>query len=357
MKVLYLTFDDLTIPYAWSVHVREVVNGLAARGHQVRLVCPAGKAPGVKAECDPLPPGKFQHWGGSLKTFVNSGKAFDPDVVYVRGIHGTVTPALAAGRLEKPLVVEVNGLLEDEVKGWRRAVARKSHRFTLKRAAGVVTVSPLLKEALMERYGYPAGKIDVVPNGVDPDLFKPGDRDAARKKLGLPSNRPVVVCVGGFFTHHAVDLLIAGAAKAGALLLLVGKEGPSGGDILHAGRVAHDRVPEYIAAADVCAYVLRAPHRKFGFSPLKVFEYMACGRPIVAATDLPEIRSFINDEGVGVATGLEVDAFASALADLLRDPDRGRRLGTHGRALAESRYTWDRSIGGVEQALLRATKS
>lgn len=357
MRILYLTFDDLTVPYAWSVHVREIINRLSARGHQVRLVCPAGKAPGIRADCDPLPPGKFQHWGGSLKTFVNSGKDFKPDAVYVRGIHGTVTPALAAGRLERPLVVEVNGLLEDEVKGWRRAVARKSHRFTLRRAAGVVTVSPLLKEALMERYGYPASKIEIVPNGVDPDRFRPGDRDGARQRLGLPNDRPVIVCVGGFFTHHAVDLLIAAAGKTGALLILVGKEGPSGGDILHAGRVAHDRVPDFIAAADVCAYVLRAPHPKFGYSPLKVFEYMACARPVVAATDLPEIRSFINDEGIGVATGLEVDAFAGALATLLRDPDRGRRMGKQGRALAESRYTWERSAAGVERALLRATQS
>ncbi|MBV8879218.1 MAG: glycosyltransferase family 4 protein, partial [Planctomycetaceae bacterium] len=193
MRILYLTFDDLTVPYAWSVHVREVVNGLVARGHQVRLVCPAGRAPGVKADCDPLPPGKFQHWGGSLKTFVASGKSFKPDAVYVRGIHGTVTPALAAGRLECPLVVEINGLLEEEVKGWRRAVARKSHRFTLKRAAGVVTVSPLLKEALVERYGYPAPKIEIVPNGVDPERFRPADRAAARERLGLPPNRPIVV--------------------------------------------------------------------------------------------------------------------------------------------------------------------
>jgi glycosyltransferase involved in cell wall biosynthesis len=311
----------------------------------------------VKADCDPLPPGKFQHWSGSLSTFVRSGKAFEPDVLYVRGIHGTVTPALAAGRLGRPLVVEVNGLLEDEVKGWRRAVARKSHRFTLKRAAGVVTVSPLLKEALMERYAVPAAHIEIVPNGVDPDRFKPGDRDAARERLGLPAGRPIIVCVGGFFTHHAIDFLIAAAGKTGALLVLVGKEGPSGGDILHAGRVAHDRVPDYIAAADVCAYVLRAPHRQFGYSPLKVFEYMAGARPVVAATDLAEIRSFINDEGIGVATALEVDAFAGALADLLRDPERGRRLGAKGRALAQSRFTWDRAAGGVERALLRATRS
>ncbi|MBV8881223.1 MAG: glycosyltransferase, partial [Planctomycetaceae bacterium] len=166
-----------------------------------------------------------------------------------------------------------------------------------------------------------------------------------------------VVCVGGFFTHHAVDLLIAGAGKTGCLLVLVGKEGPSGGDILHAGRVAHDRVPDYIAAADVCAYVLRAPHRKFGFSPLKVFEYMACERPVVAATDLPEIRSFVNEHGVGLATALEADAFAQALDLLLRDPERGRQMGRKGRALAASTFTWDRAAEGVERALLRATRS
>jgi glycosyltransferase involved in cell wall biosynthesis len=356
MKVLYLTFDDLTIPFAWSVHVREVVNGLVDRGHEVRLVCPAGRAPGVRADCDPLPPGKLHHWSGSLSTFVRSGRAFGPDVVYVRGIHGTVTPALAAGRLGRPLVVEVNGLLEDEVRGWRRAVARKSHRFTLRRAAGVVTVSPLLKSALVERYRIAPERVDVVPNGVDPDRFRPGDRDAARRRLGLPPDRPTIVCVGGFFTHHAVDLLIAAGGRTGALLVLVGKEGPSGGDILHAGRVPHERVSDYIAAADVCAYVLRAPHHQFGFSPLKVFEYMACARPVCAATDQLEIRAFVNDQGIGVATDLHVDAFASALSGLLGDPARARALGERGRALAEDQYTWARSVAGVERALLRAAR-
>jgi glycosyltransferase involved in cell wall biosynthesis len=357
MKILYLTFDDLSIPYAWSVHVREVVNGLVARGHQVRLVCPGAKAPGVNAACDPLRPGKLQHVAGSLADFLRSGRSFGPDVVYVRGIHGTVTPALTAGRLGLPLVVEINGLLEDEVKGWRRALARKAHRFILRRTARVVTVSPLLRQALAQRYEYPEAKIDVVPNGVDPDRFRPGDRDAARARLGLPGHRKIVVCVAGFFSHHHLDLLIAATAKAGALLVLVGKEGPTGGDILHAGKVAHEKVPDYIIAADACAYVLKAPHPQFGFSPLKVYEYMACARPVIAAADLDEIRRFVNEEGVGVATELAVDAYASAMTALLRDPDRGRRMGERGRALALSRFTWQKTVEGVEVALTRALES
>jgi glycosyltransferase involved in cell wall biosynthesis len=354
MRILYLTFDDLTIPYAWSVHVRAIVNGLVARGHQVRLVCPGGKAPGVNADCDAIAPGKIQHLAGSLRTFVKSGRAFKPDVVYVRGIHATLTPALAAGRLERPLVVELNGLLEHEVKGVRRAAVRKTHRFTLRRAARVVTVSPLLAGAISEQYEFPQDRIDVVPNGVDTELFTPGDRLKARERLGLPVDRPIVVCVAGFFAHHALEFLIAAAAKSKALLVLVGKDGPTGGDILHAGRVPHEQVPDYVTAADVCAYVLKTPHARFGFSPLKLYEYMAAGRPVVAATDLPEIQDFVNASGAGFAGPLEVDFFSNLIQKVLNASEAQAEMGRKGRELALARFSWGRAVGQVEESLRRA---
>ncbi len=354
MRILYLTFDDLTIPFAWSVHVRAIVNGLVARGHQVRLVCPGGKAPGVNADCDALPPGKIQHLAGSLSTFVKSGRAFKPDVVYVRGIHATVTPALAAGRLERPLVVELNGLLEHEVKGIRRAAVRKTHRFTLRRTARVVTVSPLLRDAIAGHYEYDTNRIDVVPNGVDTELFQPGDRRAARERLKLPPERRIVVCVAGFFAHHAVEFLIAAAARARALLVLVGKDGPTGGDIVHAGRVAHERVPDYVTAADLCAYVLKSPHAQFGFSPLKLYEYMAAGRAALVATDQQEIEDFVNKTGVGIGLPLHVDRFGMTMADLLEAPDRLAEMGRRGRDLAQSAFSWSRAVDQVEESLRRA---
>ena len=354
MRILYLTFDDLTVPFAWSVHVRSIINGLVARGHSVRLVCPGGMAPGVNADCDALPPGKIQHIAGSLATFVKSGRDFKPDAIYVRGIHATLTPALAAGRLDRPLVVEVNGLLEHEVKGWRRAVVRKAHRFTLKRASRVVTVSPLLRAALAERYGFPTERIDVIPNGVDTDLFRPMDRAAARKSLGLPPDRSIVVCVAGFFAHHALDFLIAAAVKSKALLVLVGKDGPSGGDIVHAGRVPHEKVPEYLAAADLCAYVLKSPHPQSGFSPLKLYEYMAAGRAVVVATDQAEIQRFVNQAAVGNAVPLNLDMFVNAMSNLLGVPDIRAGLGRNGRALAEAQFSWNRAVGQVEESLRRA---
>lgn len=357
MRILYLTFDDLAVPYAWTVHVRSIVNGLAARGHAVRLVAPRGEAPGINAPCDPLPGGKLNHVLGSLRTFVKSGRDFGPDVLYVRGIHMTVTPALAASRLGKPLVVEVNGLLEFEApKGWRRAAVRATHRFTLARAARVVTVSPLLREALSKRYGFPPERIDVVPNGADLSLFRPGDRDEARRRLGLPLDRTIVLCVASFYPHHAMEVLVEAAARAKVLLVLVGGSGPVKDGVLSVGPVPHERVPEYVAAADVCAYVLRAPHRSFGFSPLKVYEYMAAGRPVAAATDLEEIRDFVNGNGIGLAVPLEAAALAGVLDRLAADVALRNRLSRRGRELAESTYNWDRAASQVEFSLSRAAK-
>ncbi len=136
--------------------------------------------------------------------------------------------------------------------------------------------------------------------------------------------------------------------------MLVGKDGPTGGDIVHAGRVAHDRVTDFLAAADVCAYILKAPHSQFGFSPLKLYEYMAAGRAVVAATDLPEIHDFVNGAGVGTAVALDVDRFARSIGDVLASPDRRTEMGRKGRLLAEAQFGWNRAVGQVEESLRRA---
>ena len=356
MKVLYLTFDDLSVPFAWSVHVKAIVNGLVDRGHQVRVVAPGSDPQGLRASFDPLPSGKLHHVAGSVATFVRSGRALEADVVYVRGIHLSVTPAMAARTINRPLVVEINGLLEHEVPGgWRRKAVRAAHRYTLKRTERVVTVSPLLRTALSRDYDFPEDRIDVVPNGADTTLFQPGDSAEARRKLDLPAEGPIVLCVASFYPHHARELLVEAARRAGALLVLVGGGEPGREEnVIHVGRVDHDRVVDYIAAADICAYALQAPHADFGFSPVKVYEYMAGGRPVVAATDMEDLREFVNGNGIGEAVTLDADGLAGALARLLGDREGRERMGRRGRELAETEYTWDRAVGQVEETLRRA---
>ena len=232
---------------------------------------------------------------------------------------------------------------------------RAAHRYTLRRTERVVTVSPLLRTALSRDYAFPVDRIDVVSNGADTTLFQPGDPAEARRKLGLPADGPIVLCVASFYAHHARELLVEAARRAGALLVLVGGGEPGREEnVIHAGRVSHDRVPDYIAAADVCAYALRAPHADFGFSPIKIYEYMAGGRPVVAATDMEDLRDFVNGNGIGEAVTLDADALAGALGRLLGDRAGRERMGRRGRELAETEFTWDRAAGRVEETLRRA---
>ncbi len=357
MRILYLAFDDLSVPYAWTVHVRSIVNRLVSRGHVLRVVAPGGRAPGFDAPCEPLPAGALQHVAGSMATFVRLGREFRADLVYLRGIGGTVTPALAADRLRRPLVVELNGILENELaSSWRRALVRQTHRFTLARTARVVTVAPLLREEISRRYGYPAGRIDVVRNGADTALFRPRDRDEARRRLGLPLDRTIVLCVASFYPHHAREVLERAAAQAQALLVLVGGEVRSAAGIMGVGPVPHERVPDFVAAADVCAFTFRAPDRRLGCSPVKVYEYMAAGRPVAVATDMEEVSAFVRDNGIGVSTGLDAAAFAGALAALASDGPGRERMGRRGRELAESTYNWDRAAAQVERSLEAALR-
>jgi glycosyltransferase involved in cell wall biosynthesis len=355
VRILYLTFDDLTRPFAWTVHVRAIVNRLVARGHAIRLLAPGGSAPGVDAPCDPIPPGRLHHLFGSLGTFVRAGRDFGPEALYVRGIHLTRTPAKAAERLGRPLVIELNGLLENEIRGFlRRAAIRASHRFALARAARVVTVSPLLRQALAERYGFPSERVDVVPNGADTSLFRPGDPAEARRRLGLPLDRPIVLCVASFYPHHALEVLLRAVTERDAVLVLVGAEGPVPAGVVSTGPLPHERVPEYVQAADVCVFTFRAPDPRLGCSPVKLYEYMAGGRAVAVSTDMEETRRFVEEHGIGLAVPLDPEALSKAIGRLLADPAERNRMGQRGRALAESTYNWDRAASQVEESLRKA---
>jgi hypothetical protein len=135
VKVLVLTFDDLRRPGPRADHVKALAGSLGAR---------------VAAA-----PHRFERLAAAASFFLKEARAAQPDVLLLRGLHVSVAPALVAERLGLPLVVEIDGLLEDQVKGSaRRKVIRAVHRFTLARAARVVASSPAVKALLAERYGF-----------------------------------------------------------------------------------------------------------------------------------------------------------------------------------------------------------
>ncbi len=124
-------------------------------------------------------------------------------------------------------------------------------------------------------------------------------------------------------------------------------------NVVQLGRVPHEDIGRYVAVADVClcVYDLTA-YGDGGFynSPVKLYEYMAAGKPIVA-TDVGEISRTLTHKVDGLLVGECLDQMQSAVVSLLRDPELRQRFGRAARQKAESFYNWDRVAEQTEQAI------
>jgi glycosyltransferase involved in cell wall biosynthesis len=181
-----------------------------------------------------------------------------------------------------------------------------------------------------------------------------------RVGLGLSGDEPVVLYSGSFESYQGLRELIAAipavrARVPEATFVLVGAE-PASGLVAHTGAESLvvsgalkivDRQPRaemaaYLALADV----LVSPRAYGGNLPLKIFDYLAAGRPIVA-TDIPTHRTVLaEDRAVLVAPTTE--ALARGILSVLQEPARGRRLANAARRYAQTHFGWSRFVHSVE---------
>lgn len=389
MRILYLCSDPGVPVYGTkgaSVHVRELCRALIELGHEVLLIAakagPCTDAAGFAVEEAPLGPSaellcesvRRDHAGGPvaarevraklagaavLRRARDLCRTFAPDVIYERySLFGTAGRLLSE-ELRLPLVLEVNAPLTEEQAEHRglafRGAAERAERAILGAADRIIAVSPPLATWLSER-GVEAGRVTVLPNAVDPGRFRPQPEAAhrVRRQLGL-NGQPVLGFLGTLKPWHDAETLLEALAHLpralDARLLVVG-DGPERaklevaaarlgvcGNVEWTGAVPHDFVPAYLSAMDV-AVVPYADARNFYFSPLKLFEYQAAARPVVAA-DIGELRHCVRpgDTGLLYPPG-DARGLANALSELAVDRGRARRLGRAGRRHVLRRHTW-----------------
>lgn len=363
---------DLELPDATRTHTLEVARGFVAEGLHVQLV--------TRGSDPRLPNVRHHRMRGSetghvyrivylnIRSLVllctarrSAGRC------YVRNKWSNVAILLAARLLGYRLVTQVDdvdyhGDRSDESEAPFVAVRVKRLAATAmgRLAHGVVAVTPQIKALLVEQFHTPAEKIAVLPNGVDIDFFHPLPRAEAIARTGLDPHCRYAVFCGNFqpWVDFAVLLpafSLVAAAVSDARLILIG-DGPERrwieeeidrlgiGESVQITGFVRERatVRDLLAAATVTLSANTWKHRSHvGVSPVKLAEYMACGRAVVA-TELPGLRDAIEAPGAGVVKPADAQAVSEAIVALL-DPERADALGANGRRLAEELYSW-RSI-------------
>lgn len=250
---------------------------------------------------------------------------------------------------------------------WRR----KLRAWLFRRANAIVAVTPGLAASLVHEYGLNRNDVHVVPNGANTELFRPMDRISARKTLGLSPDAKIILYVGNLAPWQALDGLIR-AVKilqgkgVGAMLVVVG-DGPerlrlehlanqiSDGWILFTGMRPHNEVPLYVASSDVCVHPgTRKLSDRMEFSPLKIREYAAGGRPTVAS-DVPGAGTMVEELGIGLSFRADDERdLADKLHRILGDPTLSEALGRRAREVCEERLSWAHVSEQIERILASA---
>ena len=291
--------------------------------------------------------------------------------------------AWASRRLGIPFVLEVNAdLLEQrrfkgiQERGLRRLFAIWATRMCFETAVQIICISSRLKHHLNTKWKVDESKLTVLPIAADVEAFKPNyNSELVRKSLGL-TNEPVVMWVGGFYPWHDLSLLLESFAVIlqecpDARLVLVG-DGPTRPSVedtvtkagmrhavIMTGAIAHSQVPEMLSIADVAVVPSAAITAGRGGTgaPLKLFEYMAAGKAIVATVH-DEAAEVIQHgfNGMLVESG-DVKEFAAATLKLLNDPAERIRLGQNARKQAVNQYSWEEYTRKLEEIYLRVVGS
>ena len=386
MKVLFLAQTiNIKARTGDAVHVRELAINLAKLGHHVSLI--AGYSPEQSDELQSLEkhpkiqisynknffkiPVPRSRDISSLWICLKVARRNPPDVIYERSFSPKIGMVVSK-ILRKPLVVEINGIVDEEAKiqgkkasELRSLIGKKMRGFFFRQANKMVAVTTGIKKELVNSYKIPPNSIEVIPNGANTDIFKPMDQEKVRVELCLSNEFKYVCFVGNLAPWQGVEYLIQAAPRIlktcpDAHFLIVGdgqmknewmestQKLEVSENFIFTGSIPFVQVPLYINASDVCvAPFVLARNDKIGLSPLKVYEYMACGKTVVASR-ISGVSDLLKESSGGIAiTPEKPDELADTVIKLLQNEDIRKQMGINGREYVVENYSWARVVKKV----------
>lgn len=370
MKIIYhhRTLAD----GAEGIHIAEMVNAFRQLGHEVFLIGPGVKQEGpgegrssrflwvkrlVKGPFYELAELAYNLLG--YRTLSQAVQDIAPDFIYDRYITFNYSAVAVARRWNVPIFLEVNSPLayerdhEADETLFLKRIAYAIEKKVCCDASKVIVVSTPLKKYL-QTIGVSSRKIAVLPNGVNLEKFYPRQRSTALlEELSLGTDDMVIGFVGILRPWHGIDILLEAFATVSrkwqnCRLLLVG-DGPIqeeieakaeqlglGPKVSITGRVSHEKVADYVTLFDVAV----SPKATFYASPMKIIEYMAQQKAVVAP-NMENIADLVDDGETGLLFQAEqAESLAEALGRLIADESLRETMGRGALLSVTKRLNW-----------------
>ncbi|HEY9584322.1 MAG TPA: glycosyltransferase [Candidatus Paceibacterota bacterium] len=253
-----------------------------------------------------------------------------------------------AGLFFKDFIFEVHSLPK---KSWLSELVWSRTKYFL-------VLTGFIKERLVKA-GVPEEKIMVSPDAVDLQEFNsPVSADFAKKELKLPLDKKIIGYVGSLKTmtmekgvsaailalkhlgESFVLCLVGGAEKDIVFYKNLAEKEKLSDRVIFIGTIKHNLIPQYLSAFDyLVAPFPENEHYNYFMSPLKIFEYMAVGRPIIAS-DLPSIREVLNESNAILIKPADPKELSSAIKKLADDKEFAKKIST-GALIDIQKYTWN----------------
>lgn len=390
LRVLYLLADrghDLNLDQGYKVHVWQIIENLKKRNHEVFLLT-INQARNLRdfQNYKTLPHRYLPilHHFFPYTGLINSSRIFFNILHFHRKFHFNLIHERyglyslggiwAAEVLKLPLILEVNAPLIDEkillgypVKGAQKVIAELTTRFVFRKCHLILTVSRILKKQLMRKWDIPESKIRVIPNAADREFFNLNGKFTNGDKF-------IIGYVGTLQPWYGVENLlyslpvvlkkipqavlhIVGDGLQRPLLEDLAKRLGIDSHIKFFGYVSFKNIKNYLETFDIAVAPYRPIVTGFYVSSLKIFEYMAAGKPIVAS-QIGQIGEILQHKytALMVEPG-DTEELAQAIIKLAQNSGLRKFLGQNARKLARKEYTWDKYAEKLENMYYTVLKS
>lgn len=394
MKILYYSphpTHDIVSEVGYATHQREVINALRKLGHTVLPVIMGGTEKGQLSTAGiPAPKNSLKAivkkfiprfiWT-SLKDFQlmrhdqlaaqkleEAIVSFQPDLIYERSEYLQDKGVAVVKKHKIKYFLEINAPFAEEMRGFEgysiwHGLAHKKEQNKNNAADQIFVVSSALKTFVEKTYKIPSTKIFVQPNCINFENVLVDDRQikAIRTKYQL-EGKSIIGFVGSIFPHHGVDILIDAFALVAkqfpnAILMIVGdgsimddlkaraRKNEIEEKVCFAGKHDHKEVFNFIALMDMC---VMAKSNWYG-SPIKIFEYGAMHKPIIAPNTVP-VKDVMQDNVNGLVVEMDKDNIAKAICTLLDNPVLCKNIANQFYADITQHYTWEIAAENILKA-------